>query len=170
MADDPDELVAVTAASGPMEAQLLKSALEGAGFFVLLQGMNAASIDTRIGQTMGVPVLVRRRDLIAAQALLSDSHPVLEGPSGQMLEGAVCPVHEEPAAATCDRCGTFLCARCGALGDPPVCEDCMGQEAVAGGAPSAQNRALRWVGVALIALPIVAVLVAVLVTTLLPRG
>jgi hypothetical protein len=169
MAVDPDDLVAVASASGPMEAQLLKTTLEGAGFFVLLQGMNAASIDTRIGQTMGVPVLVRRRDLIAAQALLSDSHPVLEGPSGQTLEGAVCPVHEEPATGTCDRCGTFLCSRCSALGDPPVCEDCVGQEAVAGSTPSSQNRALRWIGVALIALPIVAVLIAVLVTTLLPR-
>ena len=44
--------------------------------------------------------------------------------SGAVPEGAVCPVHEQEATRICSRCGSYLCARCGLLGVPPVCEAC----------------------------------------------
>jgi len=57
----------------------------------------------------------------------SESKLALDG-TGSTAEArpdGVCAVHEEPAVATCERCGAFLCAQCGSLGTPPLCEDCV---------------------------------------------
>ena len=38
---------------------------------------------------------------------------------------AVCPKHpDQPAVATCARCGTFICQTCSASVNPPLCEAC----------------------------------------------
>ncbi len=122
-----DELVLLTHA-GPMEANIARAALESAGIFSVLQGEHAAAIDTRIGQLEGVGVLVRRADFERAREVLAEGTPVLDGPGGPGIEGAVCAVHERQAKAPCDRCGAFLCEACGTLGNPPLCEDCVERE------------------------------------------
>ena len=64
--------------------------------------------------------------LAEAQAFLA-STKVLDGTiaSGEDLGSGVCAVHEKQAVAICARCGNFLCASCGSLGNPPLCEDCV---------------------------------------------
>jgi hypothetical protein len=64
---------------------------------------------------------VAEADLAHASSLLGAT-PVADDPTGTS-EG-VCPVHEQPALGTCDRCGTFVCARCAVSTQPPVCESC----------------------------------------------
>lgn len=132
MTPDPaDDLVTLTSFDSPVEASLLRASLEGAGLFVTLRGETTAALNVLggfLGNTGVIPieVLVRREDFEAATALLDGATPVLEGPTGAaQLEGQVCPVHEQPAKATCDRCGTFLCAGCGTVGHPPLCEECV---------------------------------------------
>ena len=72
-------------------------------------------------------VAVPEDEYADAEEFLTESRLKLEGTeaSGEIVEGSVCPVHEQPAVAVCDRCGTFLCAQCGSLGSPPLCEECV---------------------------------------------
>lgn len=109
------------------EAELIRARLEGAGFHPALTG--AAQHSSLMPMLMEVEseVAVPESEQESAEVFLQDSRLQLEGTeaSGEIVEGSVCPVHEQPAVATCDRCGTFLCAKCGSLGKPPLCEECV---------------------------------------------
>lgn len=109
------------------EAELIRSRLEGAGFHPALTG--AAQHSSLMPMLMEVEseVAVPEGEYADAEEYLTESRLKLEGTeaSGQIVEGSVCPVHEKPAVAVCDRCGTFLCAQCGSLGSPPLCEECV---------------------------------------------
>ncbi len=123
------ELVLLIECGDAVETAAVKSLLDGAGIHYVVQGEQHASLLGGLaGNVVIMPrVLVSSDQLERAQALLA-ARPVLDrtAPDGQAsLEDAVCPVHEQPAVAACSRCGSFLCARCGSLGAPPVCEDCL---------------------------------------------
>lgn len=126
-----DDLVLLLNCADGIEAAQVRSLLESEGIPHVVQGEHHSTMLG--GMAMLTPidqrVLVRAEDLERARALLSAS-PKLDGEGGASIEGAVCPVHEQPAKATCARCGTFLCAACQTLGDPPVCETCMAAEQV----------------------------------------
>lgn len=44
-----------------------------------------------------------------------------------MTESSPCALHQQPATRACDRCGSFMCARCELFGEPaapcPACRD-----------------------------------------------
>lgn len=126
-----DDLVLLLNCADGIEAAQVRSLLESEGIPHVVQGEHHSTMLG--GMAMLTPidqrVLVRAEDLERARALLSAS-PKLDGEGGASIDGAVCPVHEQPAKATCARCGTFLCAACQTLGDPPVCETCMAAEQV----------------------------------------
>ena len=108
-----------------IEAEQVASMLRGAGFDVTVSGAQSA-----FGFFPGVvraEVAVRDEDFDDAIAFLEKSKIELDAPASDVsvLEGNVCPVHEKAAIAVCSRCGTFLCAECGALGDVPICEQCV---------------------------------------------
>ena len=109
------------------EAELIRARLEGAGFHPSITG--AAQHSSLMPMLMEVEseVAVPEGEQEDAEEFLQESRLKLEGTeaSGEIVEGSVCPVHEGPAVAVCDRCGTFLCAKCGSLGNPPLCEDCV---------------------------------------------
>ncbi len=124
-----DDLVLLTECTNGIEASHIRSLLEGEGIEHVVQGEHHSSLlgGTTLPTAIMPRVLVHERDLERAQALLVAA-PKLEGASGDPLEGALCPVHEQWARATCARCGTYLCAACQTLGDPPVCETCVEAE------------------------------------------
>ena len=109
------------------EAELIRARLESAGFHPTMTG--AAQHSSLMPMLMEVEseVAVPESEQESAEVFLQDSRLKLEGTeaSGEIVEGSVCPVHEQPAVAVCDRCGTFLCAKCGSLGNPPLCEECV---------------------------------------------
>ncbi|MDP1824996.1 MAG: B-box zinc finger protein [Archangium sp.] len=109
------------------EAELIRARLEGAGFHPELTG--AAQHSSMMPMLMNVEseVAVPEAEQEDAEEFLQESRLKLDGTeaSGEIVEGSVCPVHEQPAVALCDRCGTFLCAKCGSLGSPPLCEECV---------------------------------------------
>ncbi len=109
------------------EAELIRARLEGAGFHPAITG--AAQHSSLMPMLMEVEseVAVPDDEYADAEEFLTESRLKLEGTeaSGEIVEGSVCPVHEQPAVAVCDRCGTFLCAQCGSLGSPPLCEECV---------------------------------------------
>lgn len=109
------------------EAELIRARLEGAGFHPSITG--AAQHSSMMPMLMNVEseVAVPEAEQEDAEEFLQESRLKLEGTeaSGDIVEGSVCPVHEQPAVALCDRCGTFLCAKCGSLGNPPLCEECV---------------------------------------------
>ena len=109
------------------EAELIRARLESAGFHPTMTG--AAQHSSLMPMLMEVEseVAVPESEQESAEVFLQDSRLKLEGTeaSGEIVEGSVCPVHELPAVAVCDRCGTFLCAKCGSLGNPPLCEECV---------------------------------------------
>jgi hypothetical protein len=111
----------------PTEAELVRARLEGAGFHPVVGGARVASALFSTISEVAVEVAVPEEELDGARTYLLESTLLLDEtlPSGEIPDGAVCPVHEGPAVAVCDRCGTFLCARCGSLGAPPLCEDCV---------------------------------------------
>jgi hypothetical protein len=119
-------LEVVLRTSDANEAALLCERLRAVGIdAVLLGGAQAASFG--IGQFLvELQVLVPEAQLEQAKAFC-ESKLVLDGtePTGEALPDGVCAVHEGPAVATCERCGAFLCAQCGSLGTPPLCEDCV---------------------------------------------
>lgn len=104
----------------------VKSLLDAYGISHVAQGERHASL---IGGLLGNPsitprILVATRDLERARQLLAaepQSEVALESHS---LGGGLCPVHRLAAVATCGRCGSFLCANCKALGQPPMCDEC----------------------------------------------
>lgn len=129
MADDPGSLILLHEAGNPTEANWMKSLLEAQSIDCIIQGELHASMLAGFASGVIIPrLMVRQGDLERARQVLASS-AVLEGTQPQegvvSLEGAVCPVHEQSAVATCDRCGTFLCASCPSLGSPPLCEDCL---------------------------------------------
>jgi hypothetical protein len=118
-------LVKLVSAGGYAEGQLIKGLLSTEGIECVVQG---ESRNTDMGTEAGfgeIAILVNEEDLEEAKQVL-DARPVAEAPeSGSTIgNGAVCPVHEQPATAVCSRCGTHLCAACGPVGDPPICESC----------------------------------------------
>ncbi|MBX7116432.1 MAG: DUF2007 domain-containing protein [Myxococcaceae bacterium] len=123
-------LVLLHECADQMELALIKSLLDGEGISYVAQGEHHASLIS--GQQLMIAVkprvLVAERDAEHAHALLS-AVPRPEAEATLSVADALCPVHENPAIATCDRCGTFLCTACAALGNPPLCEDCLAHEA-----------------------------------------
>ena len=126
MADgsNPQLLAATTDAA---EAGVWRGLLEAQGIDVVVQGEQHGSMVPGVASFIELRLLVPEAQLERARKLLEDAKPVLDGTEadGTDLGDAVCPVHEEKAVATCSRCGTFLCAKCPSLGNPPLCEDCV---------------------------------------------
>lgn len=123
-------LVHLMSAGSHVEAQLVQGLLATEGIHAVVQG---ESRHTDMGTEAGfaeIQVLVPEEQLDVARVLLS-AKAVPDGPAavGRVPEGAVCPVHEGVARATCGRCGSFLCDGCGPLGEPPVCEACLARSA-----------------------------------------
>lgn len=131
MNDDGAELVLLVEELDVVELSGLRALLDGHDVEYVVQGeMHSAMVGGLTGNPAITPrVLVAKRDLEKARALLAaDAQAETVPAAGASLEGALCPVHEKPALSTCARCGTFLCADCKALGDPPMCEDCLAGE------------------------------------------
>lgn len=118
------EFVVLTECANSVELTGIRTVLEAQGIACITEGENQ-SYFPGLGSAILVEkrVLVRPEDLERARALLG-SESVHETP-GAPLEGAVCPVHQEQALSTCDRCGSFLCASCKSPGDRPICESCL---------------------------------------------
>lgn len=122
-------LVFLMSAGSHAEAQLVQGLLATEGIHAVVQG---ESRHTDMGTEAGfaeIQVLVQAEQLAAAQTLLSaTAEPeTAADPAGRapIPDGAVCAVHEQPALATCARCGSFVCGACGPLGEPPVCAECL---------------------------------------------
>jgi hypothetical protein len=119
-------LEVVLRTSDPFEAQSVCERLKAVGIDAVLHGAAQASL-MGVGQhIIEQLVLVPPEQLEQAKAFF-EAKVVLDGtkPTGESLADAVCAVHEAQAIATCARCGNFLCAQCGSLGSPPLCEDCV---------------------------------------------
>jgi hypothetical protein len=139
---DEHDLTLLRECGDPIEVSTLTSLLDGHGIKYVVQGEHHAGLT---GGTFVLPrILVQVADLEAAQKLLA-SEPVIQGvePDGSSLEGGLCPVHEQQAVAICGKCGTFLCASCNALGNPPLCEDCSKRDDAALAARSAATNRYR---------------------------
>lgn len=121
-----DGLEVLLRTTDPYEAEQLRARLVEVGIDAVLHGASQASLFGGAQALVEQQLLVPQAQLERARAFLA-STPVLDGTatSGEALADAVCAVHERPAVATCSRCGNFLCAGCGSLGDPPVCESCV---------------------------------------------
>ena len=148
------------------EAGQLVARLRAVGIDAVLHGGSQASLFGGAQHLIEQQLLVPSEQLEQACAFLK-AEPVLEGTeaSGEALANAVCAVHELRAVATCVRCGNFLCAQCGSLGNPPLCEDCMERpEPKVERSPWAKNLARLWVGsyVGSIAVAVLVTLVALL--------
>ena len=137
------------------EAELVKAQLEGAGFHPAVVGASQTSSVLPILGGLESEVVVPTAEYEAVRTYLTDSKLVLDEtlPSGVIPDGAVCPVHEGPAVAICERCGTFLCAKCGSMGTPPLCEDCLGRPEDARPRPKWVTATARlWAGVWILSL------------------
>lgn len=139
------------------ETELVRAQLEGAGFHPRVLGSPQASGLMLIIGGFESEVAVPTEEFEAARTYLVDSKLVLDEtvPSGVIPDGAVCPVHELAAVAACERCGTFLCARCGSLGTPPLCEGCIARPEEARQRPTwvtatARLWAFVWIGTLLL--------------------
>lgn len=112
---------------GPADAGVLRGLLESQGIHVIVQGEQHGAMLPGVASPIELRLLVPEAELERARQILEDARPVLDGTQAgsEDLGDAVCPVHEAKAVATCSRCGTFLCAACPSLGDPPLCEDCV---------------------------------------------
>lgn len=118
-------LVRLMSAGSHPEAQLVKGLLETEGIPCVI---NSESRNTEMGIEAGFAeiFLLVNEEHLEHSRLLMEARPVtetVESP-GVPSEGAVCPVHEQEATGICTRCGTHLCAACGKVGEPPVCEAC----------------------------------------------
>ena len=126
-----DDFTLLVESENLIEIATIRSLLEGHEIPFVVQGEHHGGVGGLFASAVVVPrVLVPQRDLEKAKALL-EAVPDLSGTekeTGARLDGSVCPVHEEAAVATCGRCGTFLCARCNSLGNPPMCEECLKAE------------------------------------------
>jgi hypothetical protein len=90
---DPGEFELAIAAEDQMEAELLISACEEAGIPAILQSPRSGSVGTIASPVDGFNILVPRRDLARAQALLADRKQALEADP----EGAARAAEEEEA-------------------------------------------------------------------------
>ncbi|MBK7858329.1 MAG: DUF2007 domain-containing protein [Archangiaceae bacterium] len=129
MSDDGEQMVMLAECEDGLEAESLRGLLEAHGIAHVVHGDTRTSLGAYVVDLAGArPVIfVPKSELETATALLQ-AKPQLdstETDSSAVLDGNVCPVHERPAVAICSRCGTFLCAGCGSLGSPPLCEDCL---------------------------------------------
>ncbi|PZR15529.1 MAG: hypothetical protein DI536_08755 [Archangium gephyra] len=124
-----NDLVLLMECANGIEAAHVRSLLTGEGIEHVVQGEHHSNLlgGTTLPAAILPRVLVHERDAERAKALL-EAAPTLAGAEGDPLEGALCPVHEQWARATCGRCGTFLCASCQTLGEPPICEACVDAE------------------------------------------
>lgn len=109
------------------EASVLRSLLQAHGIRCVVQGEQHRSMLGMLGPYVELRVLVEREELDRARRVIEEAEAAgppaedeLEAAPGS-LRGAVCPVHEQDATSTCERCGTFLCDACG---DASVCEEC----------------------------------------------
>ncbi|MFO0600401.1 MAG: B-box zinc finger protein [Myxococcaceae bacterium] len=109
------------------EADLVCARLVGAGFHAEVSGARQAGGMFPVLAELTSDVVVPESEFDAARAYLDESKLLLDHTAafGEVPDGSVCPVHLQPAVAVCERCGTFLCASCGSLGTPPLCEDCV---------------------------------------------
>jgi hypothetical protein len=135
------------------EAELVRARLAGAGFHPVISGAPLSMLYPNMISEITTDVSVPESEVDAVRAYLHESKLFLDEtkPHGELPEDAVCPVHEQKAVATCDRCGTFLCAKCGSLGSPPLCEDCVVRADVPRGRPRwvtlvARLWAFTWIG------------------------
>ena len=108
------------------EAESVKGLLQQNGIEVVIQAGGATSMMPHLQQIIPPRLLVLERDFEKAKTLLGSEQ--VKETTGPGWEGGICAVHEQDAVALCTRCGSFLCAMCGSLGDPPVCESCLEQE------------------------------------------
>jgi hypothetical protein len=158
--DDGDKMVLLAECEDGLEAESLRGLLQAHDIAHVVHGDTRTSLGAYAVDLAGQhPVIfVAQRDLETATALLK-AQPVLDETAtdkSALLDGNVCPVHERPAVSLCSRCGTFLCAGCGSLGDPPLCEDCLKvDEPRAPKSPIVKAVAAVWL--ALYALPLLAV-------------
>jgi hypothetical protein len=146
MSDEAD-LTLLLETNDPIELAGIRSLLDGHEIAYVVQGEHhGAMVTGMFGNPVIMPrVLVAQRDLEKAQALLeADPDTGTEPQGAASLEGAVCPVHEKQALATCGRCGSFLCAECKSLGQPPICEDCTAREEAERPKPARRNALLPW--------------------------
>jgi hypothetical protein len=150
------------------ETELVRAQLDGAGFRARVVGAAHASGLMLVVGGLESEVVVPDEEFEAAQAFLLDSKVLLDGatPSGVVPSAAVCPVHEQRAVAICERCGTFLCSACGALGDPPICEDCVARPDASRPRPAwvlatARLWAGAWIGAVLLVTLVTIAMIAV---------
>lgn len=138
-------LVKLMSAGSHMEAQLVKGLLETEG---IPSVVNGESRFTEMGTEAGfaeIFILVNEEQLEQSRLLL-EAKVVSESAErpGTIPEGAVCPVHELQATALCARCGSFLCAGCGPLGVPAMCEACH-ERLTEAPAPRTKTKVVAWV-------------------------
>jgi hypothetical protein len=91
---DPGEFELAIAADNQMEAELLLTACEEAGIPAILQSPRSGPVGTIASPVDGFHILVPRRDLARAQALLRERKEVLEADPA----GAARAAEEEEAA------------------------------------------------------------------------
>jgi hypothetical protein len=91
---DPGEFKLALAADDQMEAELLLSACEEAGIPAILQSPRSGPVGTIASPVDGFHILVPRRDLSRAQALLRERKEALEADPA----GAARAAEEEEAA------------------------------------------------------------------------
>ncbi|MDP1824788.1 MAG: DUF2007 domain-containing protein [Archangium sp.] len=113
----------------PIEAIGVRSMLEAQGIACVVTGDQQSYFASWTpAATIQPRVMVAPGDLERARAFLAGKAE--HETTGAPLEGALCPVHEAQAIATCARCGTFLCVTCRTMGSPPVCDACIEAEAM----------------------------------------
>ena len=119
-------LVPVHSAGNQHEAVLLREMLMASGIGCVIQG---ESTRTDMGTEAGfsdITLLVPASQLDDARALLQAE--VVRDPAQSIgprsIDGEICAVHEQPATGICGRCGNFLCASCGPVGEAMLCESC----------------------------------------------
>jgi hypothetical protein len=112
--------------SDAYEAAQVLELLKAAGLHAVVQGEGQSSLWGNGQFMIEQQLLVPSQEVEQARAFL-EARPTLDRtePTGASLGDAVCAVHEKQAVATCERCGNFLCADCGSLGTPPICESCV---------------------------------------------
>ncbi len=81
--DEQDRMVTVGRFMDPTEAQLARTALEGGGFEVYLQGANASSL---YPGTLSTRLLVKKEDQAAAEEMLQSLAAGVMGPEGDDAE------------------------------------------------------------------------------------
>ena len=123
-----DGLVVLMPCASMVEASVARGLLEAQGIQCAVHGEQALGALPHLlsGVVPTLRVLVHSSDLERAETLIS-SEPLLQATPSEGSHGEThCPVHDKVAIAICSRCGIFLCEDCRALGDPPLCEDCLG--------------------------------------------